>query len=964
MKAPHAVPGDASSPSGSPGTLRVGVVIPAFNAAATLGEAIASLQAQRHANWQAVVVDDGSRDDTARIAEEFATRDHRIRVVRQQNAGEAGARNTGLAALETEWVAFLDADDWVAPTWLERLVAEVAADPGRDAVHCGWARVAPDGTVIPTNYLPPEGDLFAVWAQRSAFPVHAALVRRELVQRVGGFDAQLEKSADWDLWQRVARTGARFGAVPDVLAYYRMTEGAASHQAAAMLRDGLTVLRRGHAADPRVRAAAPAHAAGRPPEGVATQAFYLLAWCAGLMLGRGEDARVLFPQLAGLTHPALDADGVADSLLDAMPLPDCLPPTEWQQLWPARSELVGRFLDDLEAAAQAPGLATRAHLALARRAALRSAAWREVIVAADARIAALDRQVGQQQEQVEQLQRDAQQHRLAELDHRQAIAELRSTIATLASERDARDASLREAGAALDGARAALEEARTALEESRARHAEAEAGRADAVARGVSERQALLQGAEFKVGDMLLNRLQLRRPVHAAHGLALRVIQWGTMLRLRWDRWRSPGNQPRVLATVCSTFPIYSQTFVHQELASLMDGGHAVRLGYSTAASQADLGGRFASLWPARRRLAQHDAIHRRSLAHFRRRMPARVEALLADLAEASGMSVDQVASHANVLEGFTFARMAEAYRPAYLHSYFFYDRSLMTLIASELLDIPRGVSCYADHMLKDYELKVVPLHLQRAAVVVATSERIKDELLALAPGVDPRRILVKPNGIDAGRFPVVERPDPRPGEPFRVVVVCRIEPKKGLIDLVEAMALLRERGVAVEAHIVGVADEWSPASVRYKEALDQRIGELGLWGTVHLEGRHDHAGILRLLHLSHLFVAPFVETAGGDKDGIPTAVLEGMATGLPVVATDAGSIPEVVSSGIHGMLVPQRNPAALAEAIASLLADGAARRTMGMQAAARVREQFDVAVCEAVLHRRIREVITPRKRP
>jgi colanic acid/amylovoran biosynthesis glycosyltransferase len=97
---------------------------------------------------------------------------------------------------------------------------------------------------------------------------------------------------------------------------------------------------------------------------------------------------------------------------------------------------------------------------------------------------------------------------------------------------------------------------------------------------------------------------------------------------------------------------------------------------------------------------------------------------------------------------------MVEAHRPEYLHSYFFYDRSLMALVAGYLLDIPRGVSCYADHLLKDYELKVVPLHSEQCNIIIVTSERIKQELSGIAPKTDPLRILVKPNGIDTECFP------------------------------------------------------------------------------------------------------------------------------------------------------------------------------------------------------------------
>jgi glycosyltransferase involved in cell wall biosynthesis len=334
--------------------------------------------------------------------------------------------------------------------------------------------------------------------------------------------------------------------------------------------------------------------------------------------------------------------------------------------------------------------------------------------------------------------------------------------------------------------------------------------------------------------------------------------------------------------------------------------------------------------------------------------MPEKVDSLVAKLCDASGISRQELLGHDNFLEAFTFTRLVEAFRPHYLHSYFFYDRSLMTLVASYLLGIPRGVSCYADHMLNDYELKVVPLQLELCDVIIATSERIKRELLTLAPHVDPNRILVKPNGIDPEQFPFVERTEPAAGEPFRIATVCRIEPKKGLLELVEAVGLLRQRGLCVEAHVVGASDEWSYASREYKSKLDQRITELGLWGTVHLEGRQNLEEIKRYLRISQLFVAPFVETQSGDKDGVPTALLEGMATGLAAVATDAGSISEVIDHGQEGIIVPQRDARELADAIETLLRDPARRRQMGANGAANVRNHFDANKREKEFHERV----------
>jgi glycosyltransferase involved in cell wall biosynthesis len=284
-----------------------------------------------------------------------------------------------------------------------------------------------------------------------------------------------------------------------------------------------------------------------------------------------------------------------------------------------------------------------------------------------------------------------------------------------------------------------------------------------------------------------------------------------------------------------------------------------------------------------------------------------------------------------------------------------------MSLVAGYLLGIPRGISCYADHVLKDYELKIVPLHLELCDIVVATSARIKEELLEIAPQTDPTRILVKPNGIDTSRFPPVERSEPAADAPFRLVTVSRIEPKKGLLDLVEAVGHLRRRGLAVEAHVVGTVDEWSEASREYKVRLDERITELDLWNAVHLEGRQNLEGILRFLGAAQLFVAPFVETDSGDKDGIPTALLEAMATGLPAVATDAGSISEVLESDREGLLTPQRDPAALANAIEVLIRDSDRRQEMGRAAADLVRRRYDVRVCEQLFHARVHAVIDAR---
>src|SRR5262249_23076610 len=145
-------------------------VIAAYNAAETIADTLTSLLAQTYSCWEAVVVDDGSTDRTAQVVGQFTARDSRFRSVQRPNGGESAARNPGLGHATHDWVLFLDADDWIAPAHLEKMTGAIIADPSLDAVHCGYARVAADTTLVVERYEPPTGDLFSVLGNRAAFP--------------------------------------------------------------------------------------------------------------------------------------------------------------------------------------------------------------------------------------------------------------------------------------------------------------------------------------------------------------------------------------------------------------------------------------------------------------------------------------------------------------------------------------------------------------------------------------------------------------------------------------------------------------------------------------------------------------------------------------------------------------------------------------------------------------------------
>jgi glycosyltransferase involved in cell wall biosynthesis len=441
----------------------------------------------------------------------------------------------------------------------------------------------------------------------------------------------------------------------------------------------------------------------------------------------------------------------------------------------------------------------------------------------------------------------------------------------------------------------------------------------------------------------------------------LRLVHECLLARLRLEAWLATSaahpRPRRIAATACWTFPIYSQAFVHQEVLALARAGFTVRFFHAQRGRREDLAHSCLDLWPLKRRVLLHAATGARDLARFRRRMPEKVDALVRQIAQAADLRPEALERHDHFLHAFSFARAVEAWGADYLHSYFFYEQTLFALVASQLLGIPRGVSCYADHLLHDYPLKVVPLHLRTCDVIVATSRRIKAELEGLHGG-SLAPALVKANTIDTTSFSVREPQARAAGTPVQLVSVSRIDPKKGIEYLIEAVRLLADRGVPVEAHILGVADPHSPESVEYANALRARAAGLGLDGAVRFEGQRNSREVRRFLEEAHIFVAPFVELPSGDKDGIPTSVLEAMAAGCAIVATSAGSIVEVIDDGRDGLIVPQRDPAALAAAVERLARDEGLAARLGASAAARARRDYDIGTSETAFHDRVRGAI------
>jgi len=473
-----------------------------------------------------------------------------------------------------------------------------------------------------------------------------------------------------------------------------------------------------------------------------------------------------------------------------------------------------------------------------------------------------------------------------------------------------------------------------------------------------SELDRAYASREWQVGALVWNRLGLSKVALPALAMLRRWIDWKNRCALSVSRKtrRHPAAPSRAVVASTWNFPIYFHTFVYQEMQGLRSAGFDVKVFCWKKGDRQDLHPGFRDLWRNRVVLQNDWSIHQSNLAHFRRTRPEQVKSFLQRLAAEEGLTEAALLQDPIVVAGFTFARYVEVAGTDYLHSYFFYDQSFMAMMAAYLLGIPRGITAYADHMLQDYSLKCVRLNVELADLVVATSRRIRDELSAIGGGRFDSKILVKPNGIDLSRFPYIDPAErlARGGE-AELIAVNRIEPKKGLLYLAEATRILMDRGVGVRLHLVGSVDPYNRTSRTYAAELEAKVRELGIGGYLVMHGVKQQPDVVALLARSRIFVAPYIEVASGDKDGIPTAVLEAMATGLPIVTTDAGSILEAVTNGVEAICVPQRDPVRLAQAIERLLRNPDVCARMGKAGRQRVEAEYSIDVTERPLHERIR---------
>ncbi len=200
----------------------VSVVIPAYNQAGYLAECIQSVLAQTYTDYEIIVVDDGSTDNTPNIVKSFS---HAVRYVRQENQGLAGARNTGIREARGKYVALLDSDDAWLPTFLNSMMSLAKTTPEAAVLYCGIIYIDEWGCYLPQfgrmRVLPPE-ELYETLLRYNFLIPSTIVMDRSVVMAAGLFDVSFRRLQDWELWIRMLRQGYTIAGSDECLVRYRI----------------------------------------------------------------------------------------------------------------------------------------------------------------------------------------------------------------------------------------------------------------------------------------------------------------------------------------------------------------------------------------------------------------------------------------------------------------------------------------------------------------------------------------------------------------------------------------------------------------------------------------------------------------------------------------------------------------------------------------------------------------------
>ncbi|MEE4261050.1 MAG: glycosyltransferase [Desulfobacteraceae bacterium] len=267
-----------------------------------------------------------------------------------------------------------------------------------------------------------------------------------------------------------------------------------------------------------------------------------------------------------------------------------------------------------------------------------------------------------------------------------------------------------------------------------------------------------------------------------------------------------------------------------------------------------------------------------------------------------------------------------------HLHAHFAHSPTSVAMFTSQLTGLPFSFTAHAKDIYTS-DPRQLREKMELSRFVVTCTEYNRRHLMEICDGrpVPIHRIY---HGIDIDLFSGSYEQQQHPGDPYRILTIARLTAKKGLPTVYKALKILADRGLNFEHTLIGDGED--------RKLILQLIKKLELSSVARLLGTRPHHVVLEHYRAADLFVLGCEVAANGDRDGIPNVLVESMAMGVPVVATDISAIPELVQDGKTGLLAPAGQPAKLAEAVLRMLTDTELRNRVIPAARQTVVEDFD----------------------
>lgn len=232
----------------------ISIIIPCFNQAHYLPDCLNSILAQSYQEWEAIVVNDGSTDDTSEVTRAYISKDNRIKLIEKVNGGLSSARNYGIQYASGMRFIFLDADDFLYSNCLT-VIASLSNDIDyMDLIQYGYTYITEDkqrvlGNVNAIEKKPLIPEIF----KGNLGPCHSICISRKLLDYIGGFDENLKSVEDWDFWLRAVKAGGKQKIIQQHLVYYRYSKNSMSRNPFVMFDALKTVINRGPKYDARIK---------------------------------------------------------------------------------------------------------------------------------------------------------------------------------------------------------------------------------------------------------------------------------------------------------------------------------------------------------------------------------------------------------------------------------------------------------------------------------------------------------------------------------------------------------------------------------------------------------------------------------------------------------------------------------------------------------------------------------------